>query len=65
MKELFLSLVRLRGLITELNLGQGKAYRQFVLKRPELPDSFQGRVFKGNIWSEGCRVHDFLLIGWW
>ena len=36
-----------------------------ILKRPELPDGFQGRVFKGNIWGEGRRVCDFLLIGWW
>ena len=21
--------------------------------------------FKGKIWSEGCRVCDSLLIGWW
>ena len=26
------------------------------LTRPELPDSFGGRVFIGNIWGEGCRV---------
>ena len=38
---------------------------QLVLKRPRLPDSFWGRVLKGNTWGEGCKVHDFLLIGWW
>ena len=36
-----------------------------MLQRPELPNGFQGSVFKGNIWDEGCRVHAFLLIGWW
>ena len=30
-----------------------------------LPEFPLGRVFKVNIWLEGCRVHDFLLIGWW
>ena len=35
-----------------------------VLKSPEHPNSFQG-VFIGKIWGEGCRVCDFLLIGWW
>ena len=39
-----------------------------MLKRPEPPDGFQARVFKGNIIRfEGCRVHDqlvdILLIG--
>ena len=24
----------------------------------------RGDSFKGKIWSEGCRVCDFLLIGW-
>ena len=33
-----------------------------MLKRPEPPDGFQGRVFKGNIIRfEGCRVHDQLV----
>ena len=36
-----------------------------MLKRPEITDGFQGRVFKGKIWGEGCTVYDFLLIGWW
>ena len=26
---------------------------------------FQGEVFRGNIWGDGCRVRNFLLIGWW
>ena len=42
---------------------------QLMLKRPELPYGFQGRVFKGNIRGEGCRMPDqlldILLIGWW
>ena len=40
-------------------------YGQLMLKRTELTSSFQGRNFKGNIWGESCRVHDFLLISWW
>jgi len=39
-----------------------------VLKRPELPDGFQGRVFKGNSIGVGCKVPDqlmdTLLLGW-
>ena len=27
-------------------------------------NGFRGRVFKA-IWGEGCRLCDFLLIGWW
>ena len=40
--------------------GQARNNRP-VLKRPKLPDVFQRRNFKGNIWGEGCRVHNFLL----
>ena len=25
-----------------------------IFKKPKLPIDFQGKVFKGNIWSEGC-----------
>ena len=35
------------------------------VKKPELPDGFQGVVFIEKIWGEGYRVCDFLLIGWW
>ena len=28
-------------------------------------DCFQGRVFIGKFWGEGCKVCDFLLIDWW
>ena len=42
-----------------------KEKRWLTIRKMKLPDSFQGEVFKGNIWGEGCRVHDFLLIGWW
>ena len=45
--------------------GPSKENGWLMLKRPELPDGFQGRVFMGKIWSEGSRVCDFLLIGWW
>ena len=33
-----------------------KENRQLMLKRPELPSGFQGRVFKGNIRGECCRL---------
>ena len=46
-----------------------KQHGQLILKRWELPDGFQPRVFKDNISDEGRRVHDQLmhvfLIGWW
>lgn len=38
--------------------------RVFVLKNPELLDGLEGEVFIGEIWGEGCRIHDYLLIGW-
>ena len=43
---------------TEKGLLQGlcKVNGQLVLKRPKFPDGFQGRVFIGKIWGEGCRV---------
>lgn len=44
--------------------GANEEYGQLMLKRTELTSSFQGRIFKGNIRGEGCRVHDFLLTGW-
>ena len=36
-----------------------------MLKSPELPDGFGGKVFIGKIWDEGCMVRGFLLIGRW
>ena len=33
--------------------------RQLKCKRPRLPDGFQGRVSKGNIWGEVDRGYDF------
>ena len=48
--------------------GPSKEDGQLMLKRPEFPGGFQGRVFKGNIRGECCRVPDqladILLIGW-
>ena len=42
--------------------------RQLVLKRPEFPEGFQGKVCKDSE-GEGCGVGDqlvdILLIGWW
>ena len=34
-------------------------------KKIELSVGFQGEVFIGKIWGKGCRVCDFLWIGWW
>ena len=46
-----------------------KDSRQLVLKRPELPYGFQGKVFKDRLREGGCGVcdqlADILLIGWW
>ena len=28
-------------------------------------DGPQGRSFKGHVWGEVCKGHDFLLIHWW
>ena len=40
-----------------------------MLKSPELPDDFQGKVFKDRVREIVARVHDrlmnILLIGWW
>ena len=44
---------------TELKQGE------WVVCAQTLPEFPLGRVFKVNIWLEGCRVNDFLLIGWW
>ena len=45
-----------------------KESRQLVLKRPEFPEGFQGKVCKDSE-GEGCGVGDqlvdILLIGWW
>ena len=50
-------------------MGPSKENRQFILKRPKLPNGFQGRGFKGKVRGVGCRVPDQLvynsLIGWW
>ena len=42
-----------------------KKNRWLMLKRPNLKDGFQERVFKGKIRDEGYRVCDFLLADWW
>lgn len=43
--------------------------RQLVLKRPELSEGFQGKVFKDREREGGCggcdQCVDILLIGWW
>ena len=45
--------------------GPSKENRWLTFKHPKLPDGFVGIVLIGKIWGEGCRVCDFLLIGWW
>ena len=46
-----------------------KENRQLILKRPNLCNGFQKRVFKGNIRGEDHRVcdhfMDIFLIDWW
>ena len=44
--------------------GPSKENRQVMLERPELPDGFQGIVFKGNVWGRaaGCMTV-FWLVG--
>ena len=40
-----------------------------MLKSPELPEGFQGKVYKDRVREPGCGVCDqlvdLLLIGWW
>ena len=40
-----------------------------MLKKPELPEGFQGKVFKDRVKEGGWEMCDqlinFLLIGWW
>ena len=38
---------------------------QCVLKRPELPDGFQARVFGGKGHRMREQLMDLLLMGWW
>ena len=58
--------------VLTLGCGEGKysiycrakpANGQLMLQRPELPHGFQGKAFKRTMWSEGCRVDNFPLIG--
>ena len=34
-----------------------------MLKNLEVLDGFQGEIFNGKIWNEGCMVCDSFLIG--
>ena len=45
--------------------GPSKENGWLLLKRPEVPNGFQGRVLKGIFWGNDFRVYDFLPIGWW
>ena len=55
--------------VQRLLQAPSKESRQLVLKRPQLPDGFQGKVFKHRVREGGCGVCDqlvdILLIGWW
>ena len=42
-----------------------KENRWLMLKNLEVLDGFQGEIFIGKIWNEGCMVCDSFLIGWW
>ena len=47
-----------------LTAGSGRQNRQFMLQRLKLSHGFDGRVFIGEIWSEGCRCGTvFWLVG--
>lgn len=47
-----------------LAAGSGRESRQFVLQRLKLSHGFDGRVFIGTIWGEGCRCGTvFWLVG--
>ena len=59
-KANLLTLGCVEGKYTVLLQGTSK----LMLRRLKLPNGFfQGWVFKGNICGEGCRVHDFWLVG--
>ena len=45
--------------------GPSKGNGWLMLKKHQLLDGFQGEVFIGKIWGEGCKVCDFPLTGWW
>ena len=50
------------------NMGPSKKNGQLMLKRPKVPNGFQGSVFKDSVKGEGWRVPDqlmdfFLLVG--
>ena len=49
---------------TNVSLQARIMNRRLVLKRPQLPSGFQGRIFKGSIWGEGCSSRTlFWLVG--
>ena len=42
--------------------GASRQNRHLMLKRPELPDGFQGRVFKDSVRREGHRISAHALL---
>ena len=45
--------------------GSSKENGCLMLKIPKLFNRASGKRFERQIWGEGFRVCDFLLIGWW
>lgn len=48
------------SLLSGTHVGPSKVNGQLLLKRPELPDGFQGRAFKGRGERAGHRLCDQL-----
>ena len=42
--------------------GPSKENGWLMLQKPKPPSGFPREVFVGNMWGEGCRVDDFLLL---
>ena len=49
------------------NMKNGRFFKKKKKKKKDsgLANGFQGAVFRGKVWGEGCKVYDFLLIGLW
>ena len=48
------------GLWRDAKQGERATHAQ----KTQIPWWFSGKGFKGNIWGESCRGHDFILTGW-
>ena len=47
---------------TVLIAASGKENRQRILKRPEIPDAFQGRIFKGSMRERTMRYMNWVAF---